>query len=189
MSEIKVTTLRGLGVSNSGPSITLNSTGTFSFDSGTLFVDSTNNRIGVNKVSPSYDLDITGNFAVSGVSRISGTSENIEYRSSGQSGNQTYDFNVSAIFFHPSVNGDINAFFTNVPTESNKAYGFTVIFAQGGTARRINTTVYINGSSVSTRWLGGTSPTITANRIEVFNFSIFNANGTFYSLGQLSSHN
>jgi len=189
MSEIKVTALRGLGVSSSGPAIVLNSTGTFNFDSGTLFVDSTNNRIGVNKVSPSYDLDITGSFAVSGVTRIASTSETIENRSAGQSGNQTYDFNVASIFYHPSVNGDINAFFTNVPTEQNRAYGFSIIFQQGGTARRINTGLNINGSAINTRWLGGTTPTITANRVEVFNFSIFNAGGTFVALGQLSSHN
>lgn len=189
MSEIKVTTVRGLGVSSSGPSIVLNSAGNFNFDSGTLFVDSTNNRIGVNKTNPAYDFDVTGNFAISGVMRYGSTQEKIETRSSNESGNQTYNFNNASIFYHPSVGGDINAFLTNVPTEQNRAYGIAIIFNQGGTARRVNTTININGSNFTTRWLGGTTPTITANRPEVFNFSIVNTNGSWLVLGQLSSHN
>lgn len=33
------------------------------FDSGTLFVDSTNNRVGVGTTSPTYALEVTGSFA------------------------------------------------------------------------------------------------------------------------------
>ena len=189
MSEIKVNTLRGLGVSNTGPAISLNSTGTFSFDSGTLFVDSTNNRVGINITNPAYTIDVNGAINVTGQTRISTVNENIEYRSSGQSGNQDYNFNTAGIFYHPSVNGDITARFTNVPTEQNRAYGFCIIFNQGGSARRVNTTIQINGTNYTTRWLGGQSPTITAKRPEVFNFSIVYNNGSWLVLGQCSSFN
>lgn len=189
MSEIKVNTLRGLGVSNTGPAISLNSTGTFSFDSGTLFIDSTNNRVGVSLTNPAYTFDVNGSLNVSGMTRISSVNEEVEIRAGGQSGNQDYDFNNSAIFYHPSVNGDITARFTNVPTEQNRAYGFSIVFNQGGTARRVNTTIQINGTNYTTRWLGGQTPTITANRPEVFNFSIMNNSGSWLVLGQLSSFN
>jgi hypothetical protein len=41
-------------------------TGILNVDSGTLYVDPTNNRVGINDSSPSEALDVTGNVAVSG---------------------------------------------------------------------------------------------------------------------------
>lgn len=42
------------------------SKGHYTFDSGTLYIDSTNNRIGINNTSPTQALTVTGNVSVSG---------------------------------------------------------------------------------------------------------------------------
>jgi len=48
-------------------------TGVLNVDSGTLYVDPTNNRVGVNKTNPAQALDVVGNSAISGNETIGGT--------------------------------------------------------------------------------------------------------------------
>jgi len=49
-----------------GTAATLNNTANQSFDSGTLYIDAANNRIGVGNVIPSEKLDVAGNIRVMG---------------------------------------------------------------------------------------------------------------------------
>ena len=42
----------------------MESSGNFNFDSGTFYVDATNNRVGINDASPEYSLDIEATDAV-----------------------------------------------------------------------------------------------------------------------------
>ena len=64
MSELKVNKIKGSNVPENGPDLKLESTGNFNFDSGTLYVDSENNRIGINKTNPTQELDINGGLKV-----------------------------------------------------------------------------------------------------------------------------
>ena len=73
MSQIKVDKIKGLSVATNGPELGIDSSGNFNFDAGTLYVDSVNNRIGVNKTNPTQALDVTGNIAVSGNATITGS--------------------------------------------------------------------------------------------------------------------
>ena len=66
MSQIKVDKLKGISVAENGPELSISSDGNFNFDSGTLFIDSVNNRIGVNQLVPSYALDVTGTARITG---------------------------------------------------------------------------------------------------------------------------
>jgi len=59
-----------LGNSNSD---TIAVTGVFNVDSGVLYVDPTNNRVGVNKTNPAQALDVVGNSAISGNETVGGT--------------------------------------------------------------------------------------------------------------------
>lgn len=140
------------------------------------------NRIGVKNANPLYDVDIAGTFNVTGNSRITSVIEQIETRSTGQSGSQTYNFNTAAIFYHPSITGTITAQFTNIPTDANKAYAISIVVIQGSTPFGFSNTVTINGTNSTVRWSGGSSPQLTANRTDVFNFSIINTNGTYIVL-------
>lgn len=47
-------------------------TGIVNIDSGTLYVDPVNNRVGVNKTSPAQALDVVGNIAISGSTTLNG---------------------------------------------------------------------------------------------------------------------
>lgn len=52
---------------------TLTISGNSNFDSGTLFVDSVNNRVGINNTSPDASLAVTGTANVSGNMRVGGS--------------------------------------------------------------------------------------------------------------------
>lgn len=115
---------------------------------------------------------------VSGNSKIRSVTEEIDIRGASQSGTQTYDFSGRAVFYHPSVSGDITPAFTNVPTDANKAHTMAVVFNQGGTAYKTATTVGVNGSSITVKWSGGTQPTGTASRVDVWNYTVINTSTT-----------
>ena len=66
MSQIKVERLKGLNVPDNGPELVIDGSGNFNFDSGTLYIDSVNGRIGVNKTDPSYALDVSGGARITG---------------------------------------------------------------------------------------------------------------------------
>jgi len=72
MSQIKVEKLKGLNVPDNGPELVIDSSGNFNFDSGTLYIDSVNGRIGVNKTNPAYALDVTGTARITGSLTTSG---------------------------------------------------------------------------------------------------------------------
>jgi len=72
MSQIRVEKIKGLAVSETGPEVTIDSNGNFNFDSGTLYIDSVNNRIGVNQSTPLYALDVTGTARITGSLTTSG---------------------------------------------------------------------------------------------------------------------
>ena len=55
-----------------GTSLTI-TTGNSNFDSGVLFVDATNNRVGVNNTTPDASLTVTGTANVSAAFRVGGT--------------------------------------------------------------------------------------------------------------------
>ena len=59
-------------ITNSGTTLLINNdnTSNVQVDGGTLFVDATNNRIGINNTAPSYGLDVTGTMRASSTSRF-----------------------------------------------------------------------------------------------------------------------
>ena len=58
MSQLNVDRIVSLTGGGGTAQIQLESSGNFNFDSGTLYIDSTNNRIGINDATPQYSLDI-----------------------------------------------------------------------------------------------------------------------------------
>ena len=60
MSQLNVDKVVSLTGGGGTAEFQLEASGNFNFDSGTLYVDSSNNRIGVNDASPSFTLDIAG---------------------------------------------------------------------------------------------------------------------------------
>ena len=56
MSQLNVDKVVSLTGGSGTAEFQLEASGNFNFDSGTLYVDSSNNRVGVNDASPSYCL-------------------------------------------------------------------------------------------------------------------------------------
>jgi hypothetical protein len=86
----------------------------------------------------------------------------------------TANYNDGAIHYAtvaPTGNFTINL--TNVPTTTSKSITMSFLITQGSTGR-IPTTLNLNGSSQTIRWVGGVAPTPTssAGKIDIFNFTL-----------------
>ena len=62
MSQLNVDTLKHS--QGTGPGIDLQSSGNIAFDTNTLYVDSVNDRVGINDSTPSHSLDVAGSDGV-----------------------------------------------------------------------------------------------------------------------------
>ena len=62
MSQLNVDALRHS--QGTGPGIDLQSSGNIAFDTNTLYVDSVNDRVGINDSTPSHSLDVAGSDGV-----------------------------------------------------------------------------------------------------------------------------
>jgi len=58
MSRLNVDRISGLTAGSGSPELAIDSSGRFSFDNGTLYVDSSNDRIGVKTTTPAVALDL-----------------------------------------------------------------------------------------------------------------------------------
>jgi len=108
--------------------------GNSNFDSGTLFVDSVNNRVGVNNTTPDAALTVTGTANISGNVAIGGgliTSTNNAFQA-----NATFSDRITVpnfATFSNSITVTNTATFSNTITVSgNVIFGTTRITANGG---------------------------------------------------------
>jgi plastocyanin len=86
----------------------------------------------------------------------------------------TANYNDGAIHYAtvaPTANFTISL--TNVPTTTSKSITMSFLITQGSTGY-IPTTLNLNGSSQTIRWVGGSAPTPTssAGKIDIFNFTL-----------------
>jgi len=68
------TTINGILTTNGFNASTINpvNNANLTIDAGTLHIDATNNRVGINNTAPSYSLDVTGTMKVSGTGGFGG---------------------------------------------------------------------------------------------------------------------
>jgi hypothetical protein len=131
-------------------------------------------------VSPSFSG--SANFASASVVGILDVSEVREtlVNNSFSTNVLTANYNDGAIHYAataPTANFTISL--TNVPTTTNKTITMAFLVTQGATGY-IPTTLNLNGESQTIRWVGGSAPTPTssAGKIDIFNFSIILAAST-----------
>jgi hypothetical protein len=76
---------------------------------------------------------------------------------------------------------------TNAPTVNGRTFTITGFVTQGATGY-IPSTLNVNGSAVTIKWLGGTAPTptSTSGKIDIFNFSLIYRGSAFTALGNAS---
>ena len=127
-----------------------------------------------------------GAVQIDGRSTLSSITEKM-FPSVGGTGTVTYDISGSSIFYVNGPTGDITANFANVPTTNNRIITPTVILSQSATARIISA-VQIDTAAQTINWANGTTPTGTANKQDVFGFSLIRSGSAWKVLGQMSTY-
>jgi hypothetical protein len=76
---------------------------------------------------------------------------------------------------------------TNAPTVNGRTFTISGFVTQGATGY-IPSVLNVNGSAVTIKWLGGTSPTPTSSsgKIDIFNFTLIYRGSAFTALGNAS---
>lgn len=100
----------------------------------------------------------------------------------------TANYNNGTIWFvgtAPSANFTINI--TNLPSDDNKAVTVVAMVTQGATGY-IPNALQVAGSAQTIKWLGGTTPTPTssAGKIDVFNFTLIRRSSAWTVLANSS---
>ena len=161
MSQLNVDALKHS--SGTGASIDLQSSGNFAFDTDTLYVDSVNDRVGINDSTPSYTLDITG---VEGVNfNVGALSEGVNIVSGTSNGNTNIDLLTSSVHLFTSANtGNWTPNFRGNSTTSldsimsvGQCIVATIISKNGGSsgyAANMN----IDGTGQTEYWSQGNTP-------------------------------
>ena len=100
MSQLNVDTLKHS--QGTGPGIDMQSSGNFAFDTNTLYVDSVNDRVGINDSTPSHSLDVAGSEGVNlGCGAIF---EKVNIVSGTSNSNTNIDLLTSSVWLFTSSN-------------------------------------------------------------------------------------
>lgn len=168
------TTLNGTanlnGNTNLGNAITdtVAVTAILNVDSGTLYVDPVNNRVGINKTNPAQSLDIVGNSAISGNETVGGTfgvtgatSLSSTLGVTGDVSVNTNKFNVTASSGNTSIAGTLGVTgietISNTTDASSSTNGALIVSGGVGIAKKlyVGTDLSVGGSLTVT---GGINP-------------------------------
>lgn len=164
MSQINVNKIISPDQSlTNGPSIDIASNGNVTVDTDTLYVDSANNRVGINESSPTRTLDIGGD---RGFSLNSGLiRENINITGSAITGDSNHDINVAQAYLWNAASASWTpnfrysgsaTFASQVPV--GQSIGFSIIVPLT-TSSRYCLGAKIDGTSQTVEWTNGTAPT------------------------------
>ena len=105
----------------------------------------------------------------------------------GATGIVTHDLSTGSIFYHTSLAGDFTANITNMPDDDSTTVSLTLVLAQGSTAY-IPSALSIAGTGQTIKWQGGSTPSGTADQVDVVSFTILRSGGSVAQvLGNLSS--
>jgi len=129
---------------------------------------------------------VSGSLEVTGSTTVGVVVENL-INSVGSTGTVAFDTSKQGIFYVNGPTGTITANFTNVPTTNLKVITPTVILSQSSPAYSI-TAVQIDGVAQTLNWANSTTPTATANKQDVFGFSLIRSGSAWKVLGQLSTY-
>ncbi len=137
-------------------------------------------------ISGSEKTVIGGDLLVSGSNNMGFVTERL-LTSNGGITTINFDLSQQGIFYVKGPTGDFTANFTSVPADNNRIITPTVIVSQSATGYRVSG-VSVGGSSLTLNWANGVTPTATANKHDVFGFSLIRSGSTWTALGQLSTY-
>lgn len=149
---------------------------------GNISTTSTTLVIGGSTTTGSFQ----GSIQVDGRTTLSAISEKL-FTSAGGTGTVSYNLSQANVFYVNNPTGDITANFTSVPTTNNRVITPTIILSQSATARIVSA-VQIDSSAATINWANGVTPTGTANKQDVFGFSLIRSGSAWKVLGQMSTY-
>ena len=161
MSQLNVDALKHS--QGTGPGIDLQSSGNFAFDTNTLYVDSVNDRVGINDASPSHSLDVAGSDGVNlGCGAIF---EKINITGGTSNGNTNIDLLTSSVYlFTSSNNGNWTPNFRGNSTTSLDSIMSTgqvivaTIISQNSGSSGYASNMNIDGSGQTEYWSNDATP-------------------------------
>jgi hypothetical protein len=134
------------------------------------------------------NLNVGSDLIISGLTTLTYTSEKLTTKTSaGSAGTVTHDLSTGSIFYHSSISNNFTANITNVPTTNDRAIGVSLVLAQGGTGYIVNV-LQIDGSTQTIKWVNNTTPTGTANKVDIVGFSLIRTGSAWTVLGQYSTY-
>tara|TARA_X000000368_G_scaffold22657_1_gene17486 strand:- start:2269 stop:2862 length:594 start_codon:yes stop_codon:yes gene_type:complete len=183
MSQLNVDALKHS--QGTGPGIDLQSSGNFAFDTNTLYVDSVNDRVGINDSTPSHSLDVAGsdgvnlgcgaifekvnivaNCAANGSSNIDLLTSSVWLFTSTCSGNWT-----------PNFRGDASNSLDSIMS-TGQVIVATIISANGGSTG-YSSNMNIDGSGQTEYWSNDETPDERGGTsgYDVYQYSIIKTGG------------
>ena len=162
MSQLNVDTLKHS--QGTGPGIDMQSSGNFAFDTNTLYVDSVNDRVGINDSTPSHSLDVAGNDGVNlGCGAIFETVNIVSNTSN--SGGTNIDLLTSSVWlFTSSNNGNWTPNFrgnSSTSLDSIMSTGQVIvatIISQNGGSSGYAANMNIDGNGQTEYWSNDETP-------------------------------
>jgi hypothetical protein len=158
---------------------------------------SVGNLSSLNAATPTFTGPLTssgastfsGNLVSSGRTDISEIRETVSSVSIS-SGTLTCDYTSGCVFYIASMSGvsanfTVNA--TNIPTDNNYAITISIIVNQGSPGV-YPSVLQIAGSSQSIKWVNDTAPSVNANRIDIYNFTLIRVSDAWVVLGSASNN-
>jgi len=146
----------------------------------------TSNVVTLNVGSTITTSSFNGEVVIGGKTTLSTVSEKLS-AVNALTGTVSFSMANQGIFYVNNPAGDITANFTNVPTTTNRIITPTVILSQSATPRMVSA-VQIDAVAQTINWANGTTPTGTANKQDVFGFSLIRSGSAWKVLGQMSTY-
>jgi len=103
----------------------------------------------------------------------------------------TCDYTSGCVFYIASMSGvtaNFSVNVTNVPTDNNYAITISIIVNQGATGRYPSSLTINSGSSETIRWVNNTAPSVNANKIDIYNFTLIRVSSAWVILGSASNN-
>ena len=177
MSQLNVDALRNS--SGTGAGIDLQSSGNIAFDTNTLYVDSTNDRVGINNAAPAFSFDITGtegiNFNTSPlmdkVNIVSGSAENYTNIDLLTAGTWVFTSAVNGNWT-PNFRGNSSTSLSSLMSVGQSAV-FTIITpVDGGSGYSSN--MNIDGSGQTEYWSNALTPSASGGTsgYDIYQYSV-----------------
>ncbi len=182
MSQLNVDTLKHS--QGTGPGIDLQSSGNFAFDTNTLYVDSVNDRVGINDASPSHSLDVAGSDGVNlGCGAIF---EKVNIVNNCAANSTTIDLLTSSVWFFtsncggnwtPNFRGDSSTSLDSIMS-TGQVIVATIISNNGGSSG-YSSSINIDGSGQTIYWSNDETPDERGcnSGYDVYQYSIIKTGG------------